>query len=710
MTTSTAPTSDRIPTLRRRCLERKSLVSWMDTTLATAASLKASEGQAWQVRRGLLSRDRLASVELAVDELELLMGRRAPARNADSPEADAARAYCNSIHWPGGQTGHCELDRGRAFTLGIDGLQDEIRTLMRRAEGKRALAYQSFVDALDGLSLLAGNAARTALAALNAAAIDGAAPERQAELKAMAESCIRIAHLPPASFRDAIQLLWLIDFGVTIADNAGLVNPGHLDRTLRPFYESDLRNGRITRGEALELIECLYLLLNEFIPDGLAIAVMVGGRDASGRDVTNELSFLCLEALRRTKLIYPTVGICWHDGTPPALGELGVELIAKGYANVAFFGDSTIQAGLKSLGVPTAEACNYINSTCVEITPVGGSNVWVASPYYPLCKLLLDEIDAQSNGAAPAGDFEAFVAEYRRRVSAAIEQGVREQNETRIDRQRHGGKPLQSVFTRDCIGRGRDIDDGGAAYNWIECSFVGMANLADSLHAIREEVYRSGRMTLAELKAVLDADFAGNEELRLRLLQKLPKYGNACEEVDRFVGEMAAFLKRECSKYSVYPDGGAYVPGMFCWIMHEVLGRQCGATPDGRRAGFPFADGAGPAQGREKHGPTAAILSTTSWDHSCMIGGLAYNMKFSASLFASRESRESLRELVLTFLRRGGFETQINVVNRETLQEARRNPDQYRDLVVRIGGYTDYFTRLSSEMQDEVMMRTELEL
>ncbi|HUU69247.1 MAG TPA: pyruvate formate lyase family protein [Planctomycetota bacterium] len=704
MSTSSTSNSDRISTLRRRCLERKSLVSWMDTLLATAASLKASEGAAWQVRRGLLSRDRLASVELAVDDLELLMGRRAPARNADSAEAEAARAYCDSFHWPGGQTGHCELDRSRAFALGIDGLQDEIRTLMRRAEGKQALAYQSFVDALDGLSLLAGNAARTARAAMGTAM-----PERQAELKVLAESCTRIAHLPPASFRDAIQLLWLIDFGVTIADNAGLLNPGHLDRTLWPFYESDLRNGRIIRREALELIESLYLLLNEFIPDGLAIAVMVGGRDASGRDLTNELSYLCLEALRRTKLIYPTVGICWHDGTPQALTDLGIELIAKGYANVGFFGDSTIQAGLEALGVPRGDACNYINSTCVEITPVGGSNVWVASPYYPLCKLLLDEIDAEVNGGTPADDFETLVAQYRERVSMAVERGVREQNEIRIDRQRHGGKPLQSVFTRDCIGRGRDIDDGGALYNWIECSFVGMANLADSMHVIREEVFSHKRMTLRELKAVLDADFAGHEDLRLRLLQRLPKYGNACEGVDGFVAEMVSFLKRECSKYSVYPDGGAYVPGMFCWIMHEVLGRQCGATPDGRRAGFPFADGGGPAQGREKNGPTAAILSTTSWDHSCMIGGLAYNMKFDSSLFASQQSRDSLRELVLTFLRRGGFETQINVVSREKLEQARRNPDQYRDLVVRIGGYTDYFARLSPEMQEEVMMRTEYE-
>jgi formate C-acetyltransferase len=155
------------------------------------------------------------------------------------------------------------------------------------------------------------------------------------------------------------------------------------------------------------------------------------------------------------------------------------------------------------------------------------------------------------------------------------------------------------------------------------------------------------------------------------------------------------------------PDGSPFVPGAFAWTMHEFLGRQCGVTPDGRRAGTPFADGCGPAQGRESRGPTAAILSTTSWDHAPMIGGLAYNMKFSGGLFAGPESLARLRDLVLTFLRRGGFETQINVVSRETLARARTHPDEYRDLVVRIGGYTDYFTRLSPEMQDELMLRTE---
>jgi formate C-acetyltransferase len=193
----------------------------------------------------------------------------------------------------------------------------------------------------------------------------------------------------------------------------------------------------------------------------------------------------------------------------------------------------------------------------------------------------------------------------------------------------------------------------------------------------------------------------------LRLLNGQPKYGNDCAQVDALVARTAAFCQAQCGTHKIWPDDSPFVPGAFCWIMHEVLGRQTGATPDGRKAGFPFADGGGPAQGRERLGPTAAILSTTSWDHSPMIGGLAYNMKFNSALLEGVAARDRLRDLVITYLRRGGFETQINVVDRSTLLAAREHPEQYRDLAVRIGGYVDYFTRLSSEMQEEVLMRTE---
>ena len=694
----------RIAELRRRCLARWSEDRyWRGWLSLTAQSLKASEAEpSWQIRQGLETRDRLSRVRLAVNDAELLMGRLAPLGEVFSDEQEAeAQQYLERYPPPGGQTGHCELDMTRLLTVGVAGIADEIRARMADADAEARAVYPSFLHALEGLSALAENAALAAEAAM-----PDATPARREELRVMADVCRHVAHRAPTSFREAIQILWFADMAVMFGDGVGLVGPGHMDRNLLPFFEADLAKGVLTEDEALVLIECLYILINEFIPRGLAIPAMVGGRDAEGRDVTNRLSYLCLEALRRTDLVYPTVGVCWHEGTPQGLSDLAVDLIGHGCTTPAFFGDETIQRGLKALGCPPEQACNYINSTCVEITPVGASNVWVASPYFSLCSLLLDEIEAQvADKAAP--DFDAFVAAYRCRLADAVTEGVNHQNELRDRRRLYGGKPLQSVLTRDCIERARDIDDGGAAYNWVECSFVGIANLADSLHVIREEVYRQRRLSLAEVKAVLDADFAGHEETRRRFLDGYPKYGVGCVEVDALVAETMAFAVEECRKHRMAPDDSPFVPGAFCWTMHQRLGALCGATPDGRRAGVPFADGGGPAQGREKRGPTAAILSTTSWDHSPLIGGLAFNMKFNTSLFTAPDAFDRLRDLIVTYLRRGGFEVQVNVVDHETLRKAKENPDEYADLVVRIGGYTDYFTRLTPAMQDEVMMRAE---
>lgn len=704
----TFPLSERVHILRNRCLERKrsAIPTWPEEPRLTARSLRDSEGIAsWQVRRGLLTRDRLAGLPVEIDDLELLVGRVAPDRPEWQAERQQAMAFLKenypNLYTPG-QNGHCQLDLSRLFALGIDGLMGEVRARMEGAEGKEQEVYLSFAYALAGLSLLAENGGKAA-----ELACAGASPARRTELAEMADTCRCIAHQPPQTFRQALQLLWLAVQGAQWGDRIGLVNPGRLDRILWPYYQADLAAGRLNREMALELIECLYLLLNESIPDGLAISVMVGGRDPAGQDVTNELSYLCLEALRRTNLIYPTVGICWHSGTPEALVDLGTELIVQGYKQPAFFNDEVIQRGLRGYGLPAVEACEYINSTCVEITPCGSSNVWVASPYFSTCKILLDEIESQARSAEPAATFEDFLAAYRVRLGRHIDEAVQANNADRLARQQYGGKPLQSLFTRDCLERGRDIDDGGARYNWVECSFVGLANLIDSLHVIREEVFTARRMDLAALDEVLKSNFEGREKERQRFLRGYPKYGNDCMPVDSLMQTILGFITQECTRQRIEPDGSSFVPGAFCWIMHEQLGRECGATPDGRVAGFPFADGCGAAQGRELHGPTAAVLSVTSWDPVPLIGGAAFNMRFNRDLFNTPDTLPKLKYLVLTFLRRGGFETQINVLDRNILLEAQKNPEAYRDLIVRIGGYSDYFTRLSPQMQAEIILRTE---
>ncbi len=668
-----------------------------------AQSLRDSEGVAsWQVRKGLQTRSQLSAIRFAVDDLELLMGRLAPEGPQEADLKDA-RSYLDKFPPAPGQSGHCQLDLSRAFEHGLDATAAELRQRLTGASGAQAEVYESFLYALEGFSQLLENAAEAAEAAM-----PGQGAARRGELAEMAESCRRIAHHKPRTFLDGLHLVWLADFSLMAIGQASLVVPGHLDRVLWPLYQADIQHGRLTRERALVLLECLYLLINELVGDGLAMSVMVGGRDAAGNDVTNDLSYLCLEAIRRTGLVYPTVAVCWHEATPKGLADLAIDLVAEGYATPAFFGDQTIQEGLARLGCPPQDACNYINSTCVEITPVGASNVWVASPYFNTCGLLLEELAAQA-ASGPAATFEEFLAAYERRLADKIASEAAVQNQWRRQRREHGRKPLQGLFTRSCIERGRDIDDGGAEYNWVECSFVGIANLADSLHAIREEVYDRGTLSLAELKAALDANFAGQEPLRQRLLQGCPKYGNQCEAVDSLVAGVVTFCVDQCRRQRMEPDGAHFVPGMFTWVMHQRLGTCTGATPDGRQTGQPFADGGGPAQGRERRGPTAAVLSTVSWDHSPMIGGLAYNMKFSRKLLGTPEARRRLGDLVEVYLRLGGFEAQINVVDAATLRAAKADPEPYRDLVVRIGGYCDYFTRQTPEMQDEIIARTEFD-
>ena len=595
-------------------------------------------------------------------------------------EEKAAAEYFAASPWgcSEGQTGHAEPFYDDIFELGIEGLRRKIRN----AGNENEMVYETFLIALDGFAGMIANAAEAA---------------RRSGNERIAAVCTKLTSAPPETFQEAIQLMWFIMLGIQIGDRAGLVGPGRIDRRLGGFYERDLAAGKITRAEACEYIALLYCFINALCGSGLAYAVMVGG------DTVNDISYLALEALRLSRLVYPSVGICANASTPKDLKRLAVEIISEGLPNPAFFNDDVIRAGLRRYGVPEAECGNYINSTCVEITPCGASNVYVASPYFNLCGCLIETMKNHQD----ASDFETFLNLYLDRLSEKIRTAASDQNRIRLLRSARMRRPLQSIFTRDCIARGLDIESGGARYNWVECSFVGLANLVDSLQVIRHEVFEEKLLTMQELNSLCENDFRGREDLRLRFLNAHPKYGVASEEADSLIPLVIERLESECARYRFHPDRAHFIPGTFCWVMHQLLGSETEATPDGRRAKFPFADGAGPAQGREKLGPTAAVRSVCSWDHSGLIGGSAFNMKYNQALLKTPENREKLLALIDVFLAGGGFETQINVADNSQLKKAVEHPEDYADLVVRIGGYTDYFVKLSPEMQQELLLRTE---
>lgn len=668
------------------------------------------------IRRARRVEHILRTLPLEVWPDELIVGRpsfREPV-GAERDRLAWAQEVCKdlSIH-PGGDTGHFQADHAKLLRLGIGGLKREVDE--RRAAihpddpdpNAKDVFYRACRIALDGFAELARRVGEACDA--QASALPAADPHRDGMIE-MAGMCRRLADEPARTFHEAVQLIHLCIIALWFGEDHGLNVPGRLDRTLRGHYQADLAAGRITPDRAQELIDCLYLQVNAYCPKGLAVSVLVGGTDADGCDVTNDLSFMCIRAAENTRLVYPTVGICWHEGSPPDLLAYGCRVIRSGLGTPAVFNDGLITAALRERGFTPADACQFINSTCVEITTAGNSNIWVASPYYNTPGVLREIMDEVADGALDEPPtFEALIAVYEDRLADRVDVAARDLDAAWRRRSERGGQPLQSCLMDDCLARGMDFDAGGARYNGVECSFVGLANLADGLTAIRELVYEPHpqRLTLTAFAEILRADFEGHEPLRREIANRLPKYGNDDAQVDALASRLVAHFAACCDRHRIGQAGYPYYPGMFCWIMHGRLGAETGATPDGRSAGQAFADGSGPAQGRERRGPTAAIRSTTRWDHGPMLGGLVLNLKFTRSALAGETGLSRLAELIETYMRLGGFEVQVNVVDGRTLRAARERPDEHRDLLVRVAGYSDYFVRLDPVLQDEVIARTE---
>jgi formate C-acetyltransferase len=710
--------SERVERLRQTVLDRQVQMPWT-RNLLWGESWRETIGNLWWIeRKGAACRHVLELILLEIGPDELLVGRASlrPPTPGEEHRLRAADEFMSAQPRVSGQTCHMAVDNEKLLRLGALGVRAEIEAYRQALDSsdpeslEQDAFYRAGLECLEGLMALGRRCA--AMAREQAAAEPD--PQRRAELEGIAGICDRVPAQPATTFQEALQSVHFLTIAMVYGEGPVLFNPGRMDRWLGPFYEADIAAGRLTREQAQELIDCYYILINEYVPRGLAIGLMVGGTDASGQDMSNEVSRLCVQAVADVGLVYPSVGVCWHEGTPGDLTALACQVMALGKGNPCFFNDAVIQEGLRRAGCAPEQACMYINSTCVEISPIASSNVWVASPYYNTAGLLLELVDdivagleprlPYADGAPPSWTLGALYDVYLGRLAGRIRDGVRDQNVARHARRRFGGFPLQSCFINDCLSRGQDLDWGSARHNWIECSFVGLANLVDSLTVIDRLVLR-GAVTLRELRDRLASDFAGCEDFR-QLCLRLPKYGNDLPEVDELAVRFTEFVTAECAKHSVLLND-RYYAGFFCWIMHQQLGAVTGASPDGRKAGFPFADGAGPAQGRERQGPTAAIKSTTAWDHTMMLGGLVLNLKFSPSAVDSPESQQKLGELLKTYMRLGGQEVQVNVVRREDLLRAREHPSEYKDLVVRIAGYCDYFTGLSDQMQEEVIARTE---
>ncbi len=648
--------------------------------------------------------------------------------------------------------GHTVLD-DKIYGKGLVEFKAEIATAMSgldflndpQALDKRE-ALRSFDIACDAVILFARRHADLA----RERAAREADPARRTELERIAAVCSHIPAHAPRDFQEALQYYWFCHLAVITELNGwDSFNPGHLDQHLLPFYERGLADGTLTPDSARELLECFFIKFNNHpAPPKVGVTaaesgtytdfanINIGGLLRDGSDGSNAVSHLLLDIVDEMHLLQPSTNIQLSRKSPDAFLKHTLRVVRNGYGFPSIFNaDAVVQEQLrqgKTLEDARAGGC----SGCVEVGAFG-KEAYILTGYFNMPKCLelalhngLDprtgrQLGPRTGDPAAWGSFEDLFAAYHAQFRHFLEiklrgnQLIERMYATRMP------APFLSVLTDDCIKRGRDYNAGGARYNNTYIQFVGLGTLTDSFSALQQVCFNgspapasastapsrptrsAASLSLDELVPLLAGDFAGRESVRQRLLNKTPKYGNDDEPADR----LAVRIFDTCvAELDGRPDtkGGKYRVEMLPTTCHVYFGSVTGATPDGRHAGQPLSEGISPVQGADRRGPTAVIKSASKMDH-VKAGGTLLNLKFTPGLVAGEDGIDKWAHLVRSYFKLDGHHVQFNVVSAETLRHAQATPDEHRDLIVRVAGYSDYFCDLSRELQDEIIARTEHE-
>ena len=555
-------------------------------------------------------------------------------------------------------------------------------------------------------------------------------PARRAELEQIAAVCDRVPARAPATFHEALQAYWFVHLGVVTELNTwDSFSPGRLDQHLEPFYERDLAAGRLTREKALELLECFWIKFNnQPAPPKVGVTaaesgtytdfcnINVGGLKADGSDGVNDVSYLLLDVIDEMRLLQPSSNIQLTSRSPDRFLARACAIIRQGWGQPSVFNADMVVEELLRQGKRIEDARVGGTSGCVE-TGAFGREAYILTGYFNLPKVL--EI-ALNNGVDPAsglrlgpetGDatsfktfdevFDAFARQLRHFLDVKI-------RGNRIIERLYATcmpAPFLSLLIDDCIATGTDYNAGGARYNTTYIMPVGVGTITDSLSAIRRHVFERRDVSMTALLHALGGDFQDAEPLRVRLWNRTPRYGNDDPEAD---GLMRRVFDAVHDIVDGRPNtrGGRHHVNYLSTTCHVYFGSRIGATPDGRHAGQPVSDGISPVQGSDTQGPTAVLKSAARLDHA-RTGGTLLNLKFSPTLLEDARGLDRLAHLVRGYFALSGHHLQFNVITAETLREAQANPEQHRDLIVRVAGYSDYFCDLTRPLQDEIIARTE---
>ena len=629
--------------------------------------------------------------------------------------------------------GHYLPDIARIIRTGFSAVEAEAEAQLAALspEDPRFEERRNFYEAAKIICPATGRFAARYAALADSLAAQASDPRRAAELRLIAGACLQVPYRPARNFHEALQAYWftlLIDY---IFQNGSAISCGRFDQFLYPYYRADLDSGVLTRDEAQEFVEALWVKHNDIIKactynsarnnGGFSTSahLTVGGMTPEGSDACNDLTFLCLEADRNVFNCEPNIGVRVCRSNPLTLPKKVFDILSEvGGGKYPIFNDEVIIDALVRDGMPLKEARDYAIVGCVEPNPYGNSLSISNACYFNLAKCLelaLTDGKCLLTGkqmGLHTGDARKFqsIDEVKHAFEAQTAWFVGKMTDSLnlIERTIAEITPhiYCSLLLDDCMAKGQDSAAGGSRYNYCGVQGVGAPDVGDALEAIDKLVFREKRFTMAELLALLETDFAGNEQAQAVLLHDAPKYGNDIDEVDQYVRYAAEFYCLEVAKHKE-ARGGKFRPGLYCVSANTPIGRNVGAMANGRKAATPLADGGvSPKQGADECGPTAVFLSVSKLNWSLVTNGADLNMKLLPSLAKTEADRVKLAQMIRGYFAAGGMHVQFNIISDEILRDAQLHPEDHRNLVVRVAGYSAFFVDLDVEIQNEIISRT----
>ena len=550
----------------------------------------------------------------------------------------------------------------------------------------------------------------------------------------VARNCKNISERPVQTFHEAVQSTWFLFVILQMESNASSFSPGRLDRHLAPYYEKDIKDGILDKQQALEIIECLWLKFNEIVymrnshgakyfagfPIGFNIAI--GGQDENGNDTYNDLSLLCLKAQEHLGLPQPNLSVRLNKNSSHELMQAAIKVVSLGSGMPQFFNDEAIiQPMIEDLGIEEKDARNYAIVGCVELTTHGNNLGWSDAAMFNLnkvleltlnhgkCLLTKQQIGLDLGSLETYKTYQDLENAFQKQIDYFIDKMMAAEKIVEKAHQDYLPTAFLSTVIDDCLEKGLDVTKCGAKYNLSGIQMIQVANLADSLAAIKQLVYDDKMISQHDLLNALQEDFKGYEIMQTMLLNKVPKYGNDVKWVDELGNQWACYFREKMKRYTNY-RGGPYHTGMYTVSAHVPMGENVGASPDGRNALKPLADGGmSPVYGRDLQGPTAVLKSVSKLNNSCTTNGGLLNMKFLPEFFKTETGCLKFENFLRAFVDLKVPHIQFNVVRKEDLLDAKVHPENHQSLTIRVAGYTAYFVELAGKLQDEIIERTTYE-